>query len=382
MKVKHLIKSIVIILCLMTSIICHSQTIIKMENDGGVYKIPCVINGLKLKLIFDTGASNVCISGAVASMMLENDYISKNDIKGTSQSQVADGRIVDNTIINLKRLEIGGKVLNNVNAVVIHGQAAPLLLGQSALKKLGRYSISGNNLIFEDDNNYGNSKSNQLTDEQIKKMIDEASNYYDKGSYYLALEKFELLYNLNELSSYGKMLYANCLYNIEKKEEALNIYISIQKDIEINYPDIAYVVYLRLGNCYSGIADYSLAMLYYEKLKEVTVPYSYFYCSAVEGIAKTHRDMGNRYASLKMLVEYIDDYLRYKGMHETDCWDKAKRDEIIGSLFLSCYLSSDSYENQKIYLILSAAWGEDLAIETCNELYLNYRVKPNYTRGR
>ena len=92
--------------------------------------------------------------------------------------------------------------------------------------------------------------------------------------------------------------------------------------------------------------------------------------------------MGNRYASLKMLVEYIDDYLRDKGMHETDCWDKAKRDEIIGSLFLSCYLSSDSYENQKIYLILSAAWGDDLAIETCNELYLNYRVKPNYTRGR
>lgn len=379
---KHLIKSSTVILCLMTSIICHSQTIIKMENDGGVYKIPCVINGLKLKLIFDTGASNVCISGAVASMMLENDYISQNDIKGTSQSQVADGRIVDNTIINIKRLEIGGKVLNNVNAVVIHGQTAPLLLGQSALKKLGRYSISGNNLIFEDDNNYGNSKSNQLTDEQIDKMINEAFNYYDKDSYYLALEKFELLYNLNELNSYGKMLYADCFYYTEKFEEALNIYISIQKDIEINYPKNAYWVYLQLGLCYSKIADYSSAMLYYEKLKEVTVPYSYFHYRAVEEISGTHRDMGNKYKALRMVTEYIDGYLKHKGMHATDCWNNGKHDKILAGLFFCSYLYSDSYENSKIYLILSAAWGNDLAIEICNELNLNYRVKPNYTRGR
>lgn len=90
------------------AITLNAQTVINLEKDGGVYKIPCVVNGLKLKLIFDTGASSVCISESVAQMMLENDYLSYDDIKGTSQSQVADGRIVNNTRIMLKksRLEI------------------------------------------------------------------------------------------------------------------------------------------------------------------------------------------------------------------------------------------------------------------------------------
>ena len=83
---------------------CHSQSVIQLEQDGGVYKIPCVVNGLKLKLIFDTGAANVCISQSIALMMLENDYLSAEDIKGTAQSKVADGRIVDHTIINLKKI--------------------------------------------------------------------------------------------------------------------------------------------------------------------------------------------------------------------------------------------------------------------------------------
>ena len=48
----------------------YGQPVIQLEKDGGVFKVPCVVNGLKLKLIFDTGASNVCISQSVALMML------------------------------------------------------------------------------------------------------------------------------------------------------------------------------------------------------------------------------------------------------------------------------------------------------------------------
>jgi aspartyl protease family protein len=33
-----------------------------MQKDGGVYKVPCTVNGLKLEFIFDTGASVVSIS--------------------------------------------------------------------------------------------------------------------------------------------------------------------------------------------------------------------------------------------------------------------------------------------------------------------------------
>ena len=35
----------------------RAQTIIQMVEDQGVYKIPCEINGLKVKMVFDTGAA-------------------------------------------------------------------------------------------------------------------------------------------------------------------------------------------------------------------------------------------------------------------------------------------------------------------------------------
>ena len=113
------------IIMLLMSVSAYSQTVIQMEKEGGVYKIPCEINGLRLKLIFDTGASNVCISESIALMMLENGYLTREDIKGSSTSVVADGRIVENTKINIKTLKIGGETLNNVEAVVMHQQAAP-----------------------------------------------------------------------------------------------------------------------------------------------------------------------------------------------------------------------------------------------------------------
>ena len=42
------------------------QRIIIMEKDGGVYKIPCSVNGAKMKFIFDTGAATVAGPEVVA----------------------------------------------------------------------------------------------------------------------------------------------------------------------------------------------------------------------------------------------------------------------------------------------------------------------------
>ena len=72
-----------------------ARVTIEMEQDGGVYKVPCVVNGLRMKFVFDTGAANVCISETMANYMLENDYLNSEDIIGKGQSSVADGRIVD-----------------------------------------------------------------------------------------------------------------------------------------------------------------------------------------------------------------------------------------------------------------------------------------------
>ena len=55
-----------------------AQDIIKMEKSGGIYLIPCKVNGLPLKFIFDTGASDVSISLTEALFMLKNGNLKES----------------------------------------------------------------------------------------------------------------------------------------------------------------------------------------------------------------------------------------------------------------------------------------------------------------
>ena len=138
----------------------QSQTVIEMRQESGIYTIPCKVNGLKLRFIFDTGASNVSMSLSEILFMLKNDYISKDDIYGVSEAQLANGDIVENTEVLLREIEIGGIILKDVKASVIHELQAPLLLGQSAIEKLGTYQIDGSKLI----RNNGPSSSSKIYD--------------------------------------------------------------------------------------------------------------------------------------------------------------------------------------------------------------------------
>jgi aspartyl protease family protein len=70
--------------------------------------------------------------------MLKNGYLSLNDIIGSNKFSDANGNISEGVIINLKEIEIGGVKLFNVIASVVKNDKAPLLLGQSAIKKLGQ----------------------------------------------------------------------------------------------------------------------------------------------------------------------------------------------------------------------------------------------------
>jgi hypothetical protein len=80
--------------------------------------------------------------------MMKNGYFNPDDIIGSSSSYVADGTLVENTRILLREIEIGGLKLHNVNAVVMHNLDAPLLLGQSAIRKLGNVQIQGDELVI------------------------------------------------------------------------------------------------------------------------------------------------------------------------------------------------------------------------------------------
>ena len=127
------------------------KTTIKMTKKGGVYEIPCKINGTSMEFIFDTGASDITISLTEAMFLYKQGTLTDDDFLGTQQYQIANGAIEEGTIINLSTVEIGGRILHNVKASTIHNMEAPLLLGQSALSKYGIISIdyNRNEITFE-----------------------------------------------------------------------------------------------------------------------------------------------------------------------------------------------------------------------------------------
>ena len=112
---------------------------------GGTYEVACAVNGLPLKMIFDTGASDVTISSVEANFMLKNGYLSDSDVKGKKHYMTASGDIHEGTILRLKEVKLGEAVLKNVEASVVHSQKAPLLLGQSVLEKFGTITIDNVN---------------------------------------------------------------------------------------------------------------------------------------------------------------------------------------------------------------------------------------------
>lgn len=123
----------------------YGQTTIYMQKEGGVFTVPCIVNGIKLKFIFDTGASDVSISLTEANFMLKNGYLKNEDILGKENYSDATGNISEGTKINIRKIEFEGYTLYDVKASIVHTLSAPLLLGQSAMAKLGKFQLDPNN---------------------------------------------------------------------------------------------------------------------------------------------------------------------------------------------------------------------------------------------
>lgn len=118
-------------------------------EQGGVKFLDVTINGIGLQMIFDTGCSGALISVAEARYLYEKGRITDADIKGITQAQIADGSIVENMVINLKEVVVGGKVLcPDVEVTVSPNTNAPLLLGGEIINRFAAYSVDNNNKVI------------------------------------------------------------------------------------------------------------------------------------------------------------------------------------------------------------------------------------------
>lgn len=184
---------------------CFSQVSIQMTRQGGVSVIPCKLNGLTLDFIFDSGASDVTISLTEATFMLKNGYLSYNDIVGSEKYRTASGEISEGIKINLREIEFGGFKLRNVEATIIKTSNAPLLLGQSALSKLGNIIVNFETNVLtikspatapQNKTNYPINNFSKLSNNQILKVYKSNPLFYKSCSIdYLKNSILELLQN-------------------------------------------------------------------------------------------------------------------------------------------------------------------------------------------
>ena len=302
---------------------CFSQTRIKMEENHGVYTLPCTVNGIELRFIFDTGASDVCLSLSEAIFMLKNGYMSEEDLLGASQATLGDGNIIENTQAIIRELKIGDITLRNVKATIVHKSNAPLLLGQSAIRQLGTIQLNGEYLeIMRGQQSASNTQSaldalgnyergynafsNELYDLAItyfKMYLESNPNsddaYCSIGTAYIKLSNFNqamiYLKKAIELTPNNAYAYINigvAYADLGNFNAAIG---SLKKAIEINPKDEG--AYSSLGLTYRKLEDYNQAIMYYKKVVEINP-------SNADG----YSDIGSAYGKLGEYNQAIKNY--------------------------------------------------------------------------
>lgn len=122
-----------------------------MQEYGGVWEIPVYINDVKMHFIFDTGAGMISISLTELEFLAKQGAVTQEDVIRVQNFVDANGDVSEGLVINLKTVQIADRVLHDVEASVVNNDVAPLLLGQSALARFGKFTVDyGNNTITFD----------------------------------------------------------------------------------------------------------------------------------------------------------------------------------------------------------------------------------------
>jgi clan AA aspartic protease (TIGR02281 family) len=120
----------------------HSSEVrVLLASNGGVLLAPVIINNaIKLNFLVDSGASDVSIPADVFSSLLRSGAITQADITGSRQFEDANGGTSRAKVFIIRSLKVGSIEVAGVEADVAPVNA-PLLLGQSFLKRFKSWSI-------------------------------------------------------------------------------------------------------------------------------------------------------------------------------------------------------------------------------------------------
>jgi clan AA aspartic protease (TIGR02281 family) len=112
-----------------------------LASKNGILVAPVVLNNsFKLNFFVDSGATDVSIPADLFAAMRRSGAVADADITGSRNFVNADGETSKSTTFILRSLKIGTIEVSRVEASVAP-QKAPLLLGQSFLKRFKSWSI-------------------------------------------------------------------------------------------------------------------------------------------------------------------------------------------------------------------------------------------------
>ena len=360
-------------------IFCFGQKVILLTKQNGVYTIPCSINGVKRSLIFDTGASTVTISMQLAELLYRSRKLSDSDIKGYGRSQTASGHIVDNMAIVLKDVEISGLHLKNVDAVVIEGQNVPLLLGLSAIQKLGKVTLQGNRLIID---------SSILPNFQLAGIRSQIELHIEKDEYSSAIALLQKIERQDALEERDVFNFALSYCYSKDHNKALMYcqqWMGTYKETTPSHePDVCYF----MGLSYMGLKSHYDADNWFAKAirlistdavertsREDANTLSYYYNQKAVNYLE-----GKAYENSVEAFDIATQYrMRFLGVTVEDLCAGRIKDKRIGtwlnsiSKMYAVFLHNDASSER--YAVLAALCGNQEAIEFCEHFHFDYSPK-------
>ncbi len=120
----------------------YAQTTLPRAADGHFYA-ELRVNGTPVKFLVDTGASMVALTREDAQRI--GIPISEADFTGTAQT--ASGSVGLKPVV-LDRVSLGPLEANAVDAAVVQQGLGQSLLGQSWLKRVGKVTIEGDQMVL------------------------------------------------------------------------------------------------------------------------------------------------------------------------------------------------------------------------------------------
>ena len=112
------------------------------RSSNGHFYTQASVNGQSLPFVVDTGASSVALT--VESARQIGLYVDPSSFKTVGQGASGDTR---GMFVTLDRVEVAGRTVEHVDAVVLEGLGTNLL-GQSVLTRLGGVQMSGDKMVL------------------------------------------------------------------------------------------------------------------------------------------------------------------------------------------------------------------------------------------